>query len=51
MMSKKYLTSMQIKKSQPEGKRLIPETKITEFPAFSFDPRVGISRFESEIDV
>ena len=27
-----------------EGKRIIPETRFTEFPALSVDPRVGISR-------
>ena len=31
-------------KSQPEGKRIMPETRFTEFPAVSVDPRVNISR-------
>ena len=42
---------MQTEKSQPEGKRIMPETKFTEFPALSVDPRVGISRSASETDV
>ena len=31
-----------------EGKRIMPETRFTEFTAFSVDPRVGISRSASE---
>ena len=42
---------MQTEKSQPEGKRLMPETRFTEFPALSIDPRVVISRSASETDV
>ena len=42
---------MKSEKSQPEGKRIMPETRFTEFPALSFDPRVGISRSASETDV
>ena len=38
-------------KSQPEGKRLMPETRFTEFPALSADPRVWIFRSASEINV
>ena len=34
---------MQTEISQPEGKRIMPETRITSFPALSVDPRVGIS--------
>ena len=41
---------MQTKKSQPEGKRIMAETRFTEFPALSVDPRVGISRSASETD-
>ena len=41
---------MQTEKSQPEGKRILPETRFTEFPAFSVDPRVGISRSASHTD-
>ena len=41
---------MQIQKSQPEGTRKMPETRFTEFPALSADPRVGISRSASETD-
>ena len=33
---------MQTEKSQPEGKRIMPETRFTELPALSIDPRVGI---------
>ena len=29
----------------------MPETRFTEFPALSVDPRVGISRSASETDV
>ena len=41
---------MQTEKSQPEDKRIMPETRLTSFPALSVDPRVGISRSVSEID-
>ena len=41
---------MQKEKSQPEGKGIMPETKFTEFPALSVDPRVEISRSASETD-
>ena len=34
---------MQTEKSQPEGEQIMPETRFTEFPALSIDPRVGIS--------
>ena len=46
-----YRSSMQIEKSQPEGKRIKPETRFTSFPALSVDPRVGICRSASESDV
>ena len=36
---------MQTEKSQPDGKRIMPETRFT---ALSIDPRVGISRSASE---
>ena len=42
---------MQIEKSQPEGERIMLETRFTEFPALSVDPRVGISRSAPETDV
>ena len=45
----KHLFPMQIEKSQSEGKRIMPETRFTEVPAFSVDPRVGISRSASEM--
>ena len=41
---------MQAEKSELEGKRIMPETRFTSFPALSVDPRVGISRFASETD-
>ena len=41
---------MQTEKYQPEGKRIMPETRFTEFQALSVDPRVGISRSTSEIN-
>ena len=41
----------QTETSQPEGKRIIPERKFTEFPALPVDPRVLISRSASETDV
>ena len=47
----KHRSPMQIDKSQPEGKRIMPETRVTEFPALSVDPRVEISRSASETDV
>ena len=33
-----------------EGKRIMPETKFTKFPALSIYPLVGISRSASETD-
>ena len=42
---------MQTERSQPEGKRIFLEMRFTEFPAFSVDPRVGVSRSASETDV
>ena len=42
---------MQTEKSQAEVKRIMLETRFTEFPALSVDPRVGISRSASETDV
>ena len=35
---------MQTEKSLPEGKRMMPETRFTELPTLSIDPRVEISR-------
>ena len=43
-----HQSPMQTEKSQPEGKQIIPETRFTEFPALSVDPRVGVSRSASE---
>ena len=41
---------MQTEKSQPEGKRIMQETRFTKLPALSIDLRVGISRSASETD-
>ena len=41
---------MQTKKSQPEGKRIMPETRFTSFPALYVDPKVGISQSALETD-
>ena len=41
---------MQIEKSEPEGNRIKPKTRFTEFSALSVDARVGISRSASETD-
>ena len=45
-----HWSPMQIEKPQPEGKRIMPETRFTEFPALPVDPRVGVSRSASETD-
>ena len=45
-----HRSSMQTEKSQPEGKWIMPETRFTEFPALSVDPRVGIFWSTSETD-
>ena len=42
---------MQTEKSQPEGKRMMPQTMFIEFPASSVYPRAVISRSASETDV
>ena len=42
---------MQTEKSEPEGKRIMPETRLTEFLVLSVDPRVRISRSALETDV
>ena len=39
---------MHTEKSQTEGKRIMPETRFTEFPELSVDPRVEISRSASK---
>ena len=46
-----HRSPMQIGKSQPKGKWIMPETRFTKFPALSVDPRVGFSRSASEVDV
>ena len=45
-----HRSPMQTEKFQPEGKRMMPETRFTSFPALSVDPRVGISRSASKTD-
>ena len=39
---------MLTKPSQPEGERIMPETRFTVFPILSVDPRVWISRSATE---
>ena len=46
-----HRSPMQAEKSLPDGKRRMPETRFTEFPEFSVDSRVEISRCASENDV
>ena len=41
---------MQTEKRQPSGQRIMPEMSFIEFPALSFDPRVGISLSASKTD-
>ena len=38
-----HRSPMQTEKFQPKDERMMPETRFTEFPALSVDPRVGIS--------
>ena len=45
-----HRSPMQTEESQPEGKRIMPETRFTEFPASCDDLKVGISRSASETD-
>ena len=45
-----HRSAMQTEKSQPQGKRIMLETRFTEFQALSIDPRVGISRSALETD-
>ena len=42
---------MQTEKFQPEGKRLLLETRFAEFPALSVDSRIENSRSASESNV
>ena len=42
---------MQTDKSQPKGKRIMPETRFTEFPALFVDLMVGISLSASDTNV
>ena len=41
---------MQTETSQPEGKQITPETRFTEIPASSVDPRFGVSASAWETD-
>ena len=45
-----HRSPIQTEKFKPEGKRIMPETRFTEFPASSVNPRVGISWPASETD-
>ena len=45
------LCLIQTEKSQPEGKRIMPETRFTEFLALYVGLMVGICRSASETDV
>ena len=45
-----HWSSMQTEKAQPEGKRIMPETRFTKFLALSIDLRVGLSRSTLETD-
>ena len=46
-----HRSAMQTEKPQPEGERIMPETRFTEFPALSVDPRVDIFRSALDTDV
>ena len=46
-----HRSPMQTEKSQPEGERVMSETRFTEFPAYSVDSRVKISRSASETKI
>ena len=52
-----HRSPMQTEKSQPEGQRIMPKTRLTElkrlteFPALSVNPKVGISRSALETSV
>ena len=48
--SKKYRSPLQTEKSLPEGKRIMLETRFTEFLALSVDPRIWISPSALEND-
>ena len=43
-----HRSPMQTEKPQPEGQRIMPETRFTESPALSVHQRVGISRSASD---
>ena len=46
-----HRSPIQTEKSNPEGKRIMPEKGLTELSTLSVDPRVGIPRSASETDV
>ena len=39
-----HRSPMQTEKSEPECKRIMPETRFTEFLALTVDPRIGMSQ-------
>ena len=43
-----HWSPMGTEKSQPEGKQIMPETRFTQFLAFSIDPRVQ-SAWETDV--
>ena len=45
-----HRSPIQTENSQNKCKRILPQTKFTEVPALSIDPRVGISRSTSETE-
>ena len=45
-----HRSPIRTEKSHPEGKRIMPETRFTKFPAFSVEYSVGISRSALETD-
>ena len=50
-ISRIYHRSDADREIQPEGELIMPETRFTEFPTLSIDPRVGISRSAWETKV
>ena len=45
-----HRSSIQTEKAQPESNRIMPETRVAEFPALSIDPRDWDSLSVSETD-
>ena len=46
-----HLSLIQTETSKPEGERIMPETRFSEFPALAVDSRVRISLSASKTDV